>query len=388
MTDDLKRFIKQTIYRLVQILSYIIPKKKSYWVFTPIHDRKKISGNIKALLFYVREHHPEMEISITSENKDIWKDALAKNIKTNKSFISLLWNFLRAEHIILDATYSSSPFNRGNFSIIQLWHGTGFKNIGLLDEFTSKKKLERFKHIYSHYRVIVATSELDVQRKNDSFGIEKSIVTGSPRNDVFFEEKSYLTEIKRKYELQSYKSITAYTPTFRDLKAIPPFTDNFWRRLNEIFKETNQIFVVKKHPWDKDLVVPQNLSHIKDLTGIIDDVQELLLISDQLVTDYSGIMTDFAITGRPILIYCHDLEEYIAVNRSFYYDITKVLPKPFIKTEEELLEKIIDDSWTQDPEFKESYQNFRNTFHKYFDGNSSKRVTEAILSSKANSRNR
>src|SRR5699024_4605719 len=140
----------------------------------------------------------------------------------------------------------------------------------------------------------------------------------------------------------------------------------------------NAVFVVKKHPWDRHLKVPQNLKNIIDLTHEIADVQELLVITDSLITDYSGIMTDFAITGRPILLYTYDLEEYLANCRTFYYDIKEILPKPFIYEEKELLDKIKDSAWQQDPEVQESYKKFQQKFHQYLDGNSSKRVMEEI----------
>ena len=108
-------------------------------------------------------------------------------------------------------------------------------------------------------------------------------------------------------------------------------------------------------------------------------MQVLLLITDVLISDYSSISTDFVLTGRPIFIYAYDLQDYMNNCRSIYYNITEVLPQPFLHTDMELLAAIKDENFSDKPITKASYNKFQTLFHKYLDGNSSNRVVEEVL---------
>ena len=75
-----------------------------------------------------------------------------------------------------------------------------------------------------------------------------------------------------------------------------------------------------------------------DVSGL-DDVNDLYLVSDLLITDYSSVFFDYANLNRPILFYMYDYEAYKTQMRDFYLDI-HTLPGPVVKTQEELLKTI------------------------------------------------
>src|SRR5699024_3966255 len=110
-----------------------------------------------------------------------------------------------------------------------------------------------------------------------------------------------------------------YAPTFRDFETAPPCSPGFWKKLNEYLVANNEFFVVTKHPLDLYLKIPGHYSNIDDWSEKIDDVQNLLLITDLLISDYSSIVTDFVLTGRPILTYAYDFEVFKQKCRSIYY---------------------------------------------------------------------
>ncbi len=372
----MRNFLSDTLAFLTGLLSYIVPKKKRLYVYIPAHDPRKFASNTKALFIYSNENHKEIKNVYIARNHKVYNEIKSQGYLAVNNPILAIWNVLRAEHIIIDATLKR--LSDGNFSIIQLWHGTGFKDIGLLNN-NNDSKLNRIKKHYKKYRIIVANSNDDLKRKNDSFDSENAMITGSPRNDLFFSNRTFTDLLKRKYDVNGFDKIISYTPTFRDFNTTEPFSESFWNRLNDYLIRSNSVFLIKKHPWDKYLKVPANFSNIKDFSTLVSDVQELLLISDVLISDYSGIITDFAITGKPIIIYNYDYDQYMETCRTMYYDLNEIFPKPFVKDEEDLLNKISDQDWTNTPLAQESYQNFKNKFHTYNDGNSSKRVMEAIL---------
>ncbi|MGV3464789.1 MAG: CDP-glycerol glycerophosphotransferase family protein, partial [Heyndrickxia sp.] len=85
-------------------------------------------------------------------------------------------------------------------------------------------------------------------------------------------------------------------------------------------------------------------NQIKDMENVVnvstyEDIQELLAASDILITDYSSLMFDFAITRRPCFLYVPDLTSYIKNDRDLYFDIPS-LPFVHAASNEELIDKI------------------------------------------------
>ena len=86
-------------------------------------------------------------------------------------------------------------------------------------------------------------------------------------------------------------------------------------------------------------------SHAELAPGVVDvsfyrDVSELYLAADVLVTDYSSVMFDFALTGRPIVFYAYDLDRFRDEIRGFYFDLLPQAPGPVARTEDELVEAL------------------------------------------------
>ena len=357
-------------------LSYFIPKKEGLIVFYPTHNKAGFSGNLKQYFLYLNSCSEKAQYTAVwcTNNAETYNMLRALNFHVVKGRMLVHYKLFRAEHIIQDSTYT---WLIGNFSILQLWHGNGFKNSALLDTTNAPKKLVLLRKAYKQYRMISAASDAHQELMIRSFENENVAITGSPKNDVFFDDAAVFQEIKVRYGLDKFDKIYAYTPTFRDKGGFEPFNVQFWGLLNDWLEANNIAFVVKKHPWDKTLKVPDQYKNILDLSDRIGDSQELMLISDLLISDYSAIVTDFAITGKPIIYYFHDYDNYTKM-RSFYYDLKTVLPGPFIYDGETLLTYLKDLSWFTTPAYQLEFQKFLKTFHTYMDGDSSKRVLEEM----------
>lgn len=260
-----------------------------------------------------------------------------------------------------------------------MWHGVGFKNYGLLNDTKTEEEKKELARGYRKYRMVISSSKVDRRKKYDSLGCENTVITGSPRNDVFFHmDASQLEQIRIKYSLDGFNEIITYAPTYRDFETRPPFSETFWKELDNHLQSVNKLFVVKKHPWDELLKVPTGLKNIRDVTKQIDDPQTLLLVTNLLVTDYSSICTDFSLTRRPVIIYDYDLEEYLSHCRSIYYDFEKIMPSPSVRSERDLIELLLNDDWKLKEEIIQSQEGFRKMFHAFVDGNSSMRVFQEI----------
>jgi len=153
---------------------------------------------------------------------------------------------------------------------------------------------------------------------------------GTPRLDLFFREQTSLREsILEKLNIPQHYRLVLYAPTFRknhDLEIYNLDYSNVLNALNQKFGG-EWVFLVKLHPHliTKAQEMPFH-SQVMNVTAY-DDLQELLSISDVLISDYSSLMFDFSFTRRPCFLYVPDIEDYTKNERSLYFDLKEL---PFI----------------------------------------------------------
>jgi CDP-glycerol glycerophosphotransferase len=119
------------------------------------------------------------------------------------------------------------------------------------------------------------------------------------------------------------------------------------------------------------------------LPGVVDvsehpDINDLYLAADALVTDYSSAMFDFALTGKPILCFTHDLEHFRDVVRGFYFDLEEIAPGPVLRTCEEVLDALADLDGVVTAS-KDRYEAFTARFCHAEDGRAADRVLDLVL---------
>ena len=107
-----------------------------------------------------------------------------------------------------------------------------------------------------------------------------------------------------------------------------------------------------------------------------DDIAQLYIISDVLVTDYSSVFFDYANLERPIIFYMYDLESYHGQIRDFYLPLSD-LPGDIVKTGGELAVSL--ESALHCGTVSEKYLSFKKRFAPYDDGEVSRRVVKAVF---------
>lgn len=385
------------LFLLLFILSYVIPKKKQLLLFGA-GDSKQFQGNPKYLLLYLNKKKIEnFEYYWSAKSKKQQTELKKWNIPfidpyTLKGF----WKILRAEYLFIekssyDVYYTKNIFGRFNF--IQTWHGSPLKKIGvdakdhikndplkISEESRVYRFLKKIKFFSRQkFKLILATSSEVKTIYQRAFENNAVAITGYPRNDVFFNPELLLNDYKKDFSLNGYTKIILYAPTFRDNSAvISPFPEDL-SGYNERLKENNYLFLVKKHPWQQNLKVDSSLSNIIDLSEKVDDIHELLPFVDVLVTDYSGIFFDFILTGKPVIYYSYDLEEYLNKCRGLYFNYQEFLPGPFAFNESELFHHLFTiDTWSNTSEYIHKYTALLNCYNDYTDGDFSKRTLEFL----------
>lgn len=268
-----------------------------------------------------------------------------------------------------NAIFSFYPLKKSQINI-QIWHGAGaFKKFYLnKNNFILNKK--------SVYNLLTVSSDKIIDIYQEAFGIERKKVKnlGIPRADIFFKEDEKL-KVKEKffneYPKLKNKKIIMYAPTFRDNDK-----GNFKLKLDiKLMKEKlgklGYVLFLRLHPSIKkdDISVDNIFSY--DFSKY-EQVSDLLIVSDILISDYSSIIFEFSIMKKPILFYSYDVEDYIK-DRGFYYNYYEFIPNKINYTTEEVINSIINKEWDL-----ERIEKFARYFFNPFDGNSTERVLKEV----------
>jgi CDP-glycerol glycerophosphotransferase len=272
---------------------------------------------------------------------------------------------------------------RGAF-YLQTWHGTPFKRIAFgirkLDAFPPDF-LSRVRADVRKWDCLLSPSPEVTEIFREAFQFEGWIAeTGLPRNDALHapDADAQVAAMKEHLALPPDKRVVLYAPTLRDelVTSGRPFRPPFdWSRFGrELGDEC--VLVLRLHPnmraWDSDA----HSDFVIDLSSH-SDIEDLLLVADVLVTDYSSTAFDFAPTGKGVIFFMPDRERYERDERGFYIDPDSgVLPGPIVTDEDDLFERLADPS-TSVPAANLSA--FVATFAPRDDGSAAERVISEVI---------
>ena len=262
--------------------------------------------------------------------------------------------------------------------VVQLWHAPGaFKKFGGSVDFKSRKILEKASK-NTDYLIVSSSNIQDCY--SEAFQIPKTKIKplGLPRADYYFENHD-IDDLKskffEKYDLSGDKKIVLYAPTFRDEEKY----NNVFNYLDlEKFNESlgdEYILALRLHPKIKKFYSGEISSKDKYIDcSDYSSEQELLLISDILITDYSSIMIEFALLNKPIIFFTYDFESYLTEERGFYFDFKSTVPGPVVYDSNQLIDVIKSNSFDEN-----KISEFVKTQFNEMDGQSSKRVVDYLM---------
>ena len=222
-------------------------------------------------------------------------------------------------------------------------------------------------------------SEFQTKVIKDAFWYDGEIFKkGVPRNDILFnvtEEK--ILHLKQKYGIRGTEKIVLYAPTFRDDCSSDAYHLDTEMLLQALEERTSYqwTLIIRLHPIAASF---HDMFHYDEhvINGSdFPDSQELLVMSDLLITDFSSMMMDFAIMKKPVLLFITDLEEYIQSCRNVRPIFYK-LPFVLTRSNEELRQAVLSH---EEHEYKNRLNIFMDEyFQSYDDGHASQHVVDRI----------
>lgn len=293
----------------------------------------------------------------------------------------------KSEFWVTNGRQASRLHKRGSQKIISTWHGTPLKKLGLDigNVHTRDANIKKsYIKVAKEWDYLISPNRYTTDILRSAFGYDGKILeTGYPRNDILYNATdSQIKQIKEDLNLPEDKKIVLYAPTWRDDEYYDAAKMHFELKLDlEKLKNSigdDYILLVRTHYFISDNL---DLSKFKGFAYDVskyDDIAELYLISDILITDYSSVFFDFANLRRPILYYTYDLEKYENVLRGFYIDIHSEVPGPLLKTTDEVIDSILNIESVKE-EYADKYDAFYDRFCSIEDGNASKRIIDEIL---------
>lgn len=361
----LKQFVKMGVQNIFLPLVYRLYKKKKIdpklVLFADAHHRE-LPPSMRCLYEELRktELHPVVMVS------DYGRDPFTKNLR---QMIRFMKAYANAGYVVICDNFlpAASCKKRQETTVIQLWHACGaLKKFGY----------DAPEDIPSYYRgnvlkncdVVTVSSRWCVSRFASAMRLpaERVLPLGISRTDRYYRADAasrVREQFYREYPQARGRRILLWAPTFRGCPAMPTICgeeaiDRLGSRLGE-----GWIVIKRLHPH----LMPRNAAESRLST------EELLFVTDLLITDYSSILFDYLIFRRPLVRFAPDLAEY-EEHRGFYMDY-RTLPGALVTDEKELFDAVTREASRFDRQAIEA------AFRKYMDacdGHATQRLIELM----------
>src|SRR5690606_13914364 len=300
-------------------------------------------------------------------------------------FFASIYHLATSKFVFVDNYFgflAATDFKKG-VECIQLWHASGaIKKFGLEDQtikYRSEKSKARFIKVYKRFDKVVVGSDIMGDTFMRSFNLthDHLLKTGIPRTDFYFDERQHQKSennfLDKNPEIKNRKRIL-YAPTYRDYEL-----DNFEIKLDiELMSKEmadNYVLLLRLHP-----AIKNSLNYNLEFPGFVYDfssqsynINELLLLSDYLITDYSSIPYEYSLLNKPIIFFSYDLEEY-KQKKGLIEDYENNVPGPVVKKTQDVVKIIKDEQFDL-----EELKRYSNKWNKYSNGNSSENLVKYMI---------
>lgn len=213
----------------------------------------------------------------------------------------------------------------------------------------------------------------DLELNPDAF-----LRTGLPRNDVLYQATEARRDaLRKKLQLPEGKKCILYAPTWREsedggdsYQIAPPIDWTKWKeRLGGEY-----VVLLRTHPYTTQLMNVRFDDFVLDFTDY-PEVNDLLIATDVLISDYSSILLDYCILGKPMVCFGYDYDRYRDA-RGFYYDLEQEMPNGVMRTEDEVLAHL--ETLDEQAE-REKTLHFKNRHCEYGRGDATLKCINALF---------
>ena len=206
---------------------------------------------------------------------------------------------------------------------------------------TTEKYKKNFYNESRNWDYLISPNRYSSEIFRRAFKFDKEVLEfGYPRNDILYKnkkgKKALSAGIKREIGIPTDKKVILYAPTWRDDEFHEKGKYKFnlkldLKKMQEKLGE-NYVIALRMHYLIAEHIATEGMGDFVYNLSDYEDIAELYLISDILITDYSSVFFDYANLRKPILFFTYDINKYRDTLRGFYMDFEKEAPGPLLKT--------------------------------------------------------
>lgn len=276
------------------------------------------------------------------QNPDCFEIKRGRKIKTDT--FNYFINILSARVWVTNSRVERGLNFKGKHTFyLNTWHGTPIKRMGV--DIDKKNLSFRGKDRWNFTDIMLAQGryEADIFSRVFNIPCERFAIIGLPRNDELIanNRSDIISGLRAKIGIPSNKKVILYAPTFREynkdkcnncIMTLPINVDKWSKKLGK-----THILLIRAH---YEVVTDMSVDNSFVINvSAYPNLNDLMLASDILISDYSSIFFDYSILGRPMIPYCYDYEKY-SKERGMYFDIRQALCCS-IENEDELINEIL-----------------------------------------------
>lgn len=286
-----------------------------------------------------------------------------------------------ASVLVNNTTFPGFFRKRSGQRFLQTWHGTPLKRLGfdIVGEPPTESYLTRIKREAAEWDALLVANRYSAEHLRSAFQYEGEVLCeGYPRNDLLSTiGDAERQAIRQRLGIAAGETVVLYAPTWRDYRRGPT---GAWQAINPLGAEfappKGQRLLFRGHNNTRSTHSSAIAGSALDVTEY-PNVTELLAITDVLITDYSSLMFDFAITGRPMIFYWPDAERYRG-SRGFYFNLEDEAPGPIVEKVEGVSAALLALSSGEGPS-NQAYDDWQKRFNALEDGAASQRILSTLL---------
>lgn len=345
---------------------------------------KKIDDNPLAIYRELKARHQDIDLRFAIVDSSV---PVPRGANVVRKWSEEYWRMLGAARLIVFNDRLPNAYTpRSDQYVLQTWHGTPIKKIGhdIADPKFDKNYLVSLELEVPKWNMLISPNSASTGRFRSAFKFDGEVLeTGYPRNDVLLapDRDKIRDHVRASLGIRPDEFCIFYAPTWRDGKKIAPgkYGIDIIPDLELVQKSIpkSRIIFRAHHLMVSDIGELRN-KRIQDVSSY-PDVALLYLAADVLISDYSSVIVDYSVTGKPMLFYTPDLSEYSDQVRGFYGDFTAEAPGPFLYSQEELIAALVEaKSGVLASRYAEHYKQWQLKYCYLDDGQASKRVVSRI----------
>lgn len=400
---DIKKYKKvNDRHNLFRDIKHGIKTKKRFYIllYRRLFSKLRMQDNLVFMESFLGKSYSdspkyiyEYMLSNKMDYKFVWsvqerKEIPGNPIQVKRFSLRYFYYLARAKYWVSNSRLPKYLDKREGNVYLQTWHGTPLKTLvfDIKDIFSADPNYKiNFYNQSRRWDYLSSPNHYSSEIFERAFKYNKTMLEyGYPRNDILYQRnnESDISVIKKRLNIPLDKKVILYAPTWRDDEFFARGRYKFTLKL-ELDKLQSQlgddyIVLLRTHYFiANEIDVTEYKGFVYDFS-LFDDIAELYLVSDILITDYSSVFFDYANLKRPILFYTYDIEKYRDQLRGFYISMESEVPGPLLMTTEEVIDAIqnIDEMQLN---YKSKYDKFYNKYCHWDNGQASEKTVKTVF---------